>query len=98
MSAVILCEFPSGNADARSWVLGRVALLTVEGKAELDFVGTEDATGRRAATETIAIRIASAARAGAILSEWRQDALFSGLIETRVLRVENVDFAVAMFP
>ena len=97
MSAVILCEFPSGNADARAWILGRVAVLTAEGKAELDFVGTEEATGRRAAT-TIAIRIASAARAGAILSEWRQDVRFSGLVETRVLRIENVDLAVAMFP
>jgi hypothetical protein len=98
MSAVILCEFPSGNADARAWILGRVAVLTVEGKAALDFVGTEDATGRKAATETIAIKIASAARAGAILSEWRQDGLFSGLVETRLLRTENVNFAVAMFP
>ena len=98
MSAVILCEFPSGNADARAWILGRVAALTVEGKAELDFVGTEDATGRRAAVETIAIRIASAARAGAILSQWRQDVLFSDLVEMRVLRTENVGFSIAMFP
>jgi hypothetical protein len=97
MSAVILCEFPSGNADIRARILGRVAVLTVEGRAVLDFVGTEEATGRRAAT-TIAIRIASAARAGAILSEWRQDVLFSPLVETRLLRTENVDFAVAMFP
>jgi hypothetical protein len=98
MSAVILCEFPSGNADARAWILGRVAVLTVEGKAELDFVGTEEATGRRAATETIAIRIASAARAGAILSEWRRDVLFSGFVATRVLRVENTGISVPMFP
>lgn len=98
MNAVILCEFPSGNADIRARILGRVAVLTVEGKAELDFVGTEEATGRRAATETIAIRIASAARAGAILLEWRQDGLFSGLVETRVLRTENVGFSVPMFP
>jgi hypothetical protein len=98
MNAVILCEFPSGNADARSWILSRVAVLTVEGKAELNFVGTEEATCRRAATETIAIRIASAARAGAILSQWRRDVLFSGLVETRLLRTENVNFAVAMFP
>jgi hypothetical protein len=97
MSAVILCEFPTGNADARAWILGRVAVLAAEGKAELDFVGIEEAAGRSAAT-TIAIRIASAARAGAILSEWRQDVRFSGLVETRVLRIENVDLAVAMFP
>jgi hypothetical protein len=98
MSAVILCEFPSGNANARAWILGRVAVLTLEGKAELNFVGTEDATGRRAATEMIAIRIASAARADAILSEWRGDVLFSGLVETRLLRIESVSSAVALFP
>ena len=98
MSAVILCEFPSGNANARSWILGRVAVLTLKGKAELNFVGTEEASGRRAATETISIKTASAAHADAILSEWRGDVLFSGLVETRLLRVETVNFAVAMFP
>jgi hypothetical protein len=98
MGAVILCEFPSANANARSWILDRVALLAISDKAELKFVGTEEATSRRAASETIAIRIAGVERADAILSEWRRDVLFPGFIETRLLRIESVNLAVAMFP
>src|SRR5258708_37822823 len=78
MDVVILCEFPSDNADARSWILGRVAMLAIEGKAELNFVGTEEPACGRAATETIAIRIASPGRANAILSVWRAGGVCSG--------------------
>jgi hypothetical protein len=28
VDAVILCEFPSDNADLRSWMLDRVAILS----------------------------------------------------------------------
>ena len=49
-------------------------------------------------TATIAIRIASVGRANAILSEWRRDVLFPGLVETRLLRIESVSFAAVLFP
>jgi hypothetical protein len=98
MDAVILCEFPSDNANARSWILDCVAVLAIGGNAELEFVGTERATSGRAATETIAIRTAGIEPADAILSEWQRDVLFPDFIETRLLQIESVNFAVAMFP
>ena len=98
MDAIILCEFLSHNTNARSWILDRVALLAMAGKAELKFVATEQATSGRAATETIAIRITGVERANAILSEWRQDVLFPGFVQTRLLRIESINFAVALFP
>ena len=98
MDAVIFCEFPSSNANARSWIFDRVALLATRGEAELEFVGTEQVSSSRATTETIAIRVADAERANAILSEWRRDMLFPGFVETRLLRIESVNLAVAMFP
>jgi hypothetical protein len=53
MDAVILREFPSDNANARSCILDRVALLAIGGKAELELIGTEQTTSGGAATETI---------------------------------------------
>src|SRR5260221_3207939 len=98
MDAVILCEFPVDDDATRSWIRNRVALLAIRGQAELAFVGTEQATSGRAATETIAVRIAGVERADATLSEWRRDAPLPGVIETRLLRIESVNFAVAIFP
>lgn len=98
MDAVILYEFPSDNANARSWLLDRVALLAFMGEAELKFVGTERATPDRAGTAMIAVGFAGVGHADAILSEWRREVPFPGSIEMRVLRIESVDFAVAMFP
>ena len=98
MDAVVLCEYASDNASARSWILDHVTLLAISGKAELKFVGAEQATSGRAATETIAIRIAGVEHADAILSEWRRDVLFPEFIETRLLRIESVNFTVALFP
>ena len=98
MDAVILCEFPSNNANARSWVLDHVAPLATTNKAELSFVGIEQTASGRDATETIAIRIVGSERANEILSDWRRDVPFPGFVETRLLRIENVNFVVAMFP
>jgi hypothetical protein len=98
MGAIILFEFPSDQADARSWILDRAAVLAIEGKAELKFVGTEQARCGRAATEMIALEIENLERASSILSEWRRDALLPGFLETRLLQIECVDLAAAIFP
>jgi hypothetical protein len=97
MDAVILCEYQP-DARARSWILDRVALLAITGRAELKFAGTEQVSAGQTATEAIAISIASVERADAILSEWRRDASFPDTIKTRVLRTENVAFDVVAFP
>ena len=98
MGAVILFEFPSGKGAARSWILDHAAMLAIEGKAELKFVGTEQARSGRAAAETIALEFTSIGCAHTTLSEWRRDAGFPGLIETRLLQIECVSFADAIFP
>jgi len=98
MGAIILFEFPSDQADARSWILDRAAVLAIDGKAELKFVGTEQARCGRATTEMIALEIENLERASSILSEWRRDALLPGFLETRLLQIECVDLAAAIFP
>ena len=98
MGAIILFEFPSDQANARSWILDRAAVLAIEGKAELKFVGTEQARCGRATTEMIALEIENLERASSILSEWRRDALLPGFLETRLLQIECVDLAAAIFP
>jgi hypothetical protein len=98
MDAVILCELPADNAGARSWILDRVALLAITGRAELKIVGTEQVSAGQTATEAIAFSIASVERANAILSQWRQDAQLPDSITMKVLRTENVRFDAAVFP
>lgn len=98
MGAIILFEFLSDQADARSWILDRAAVLAIEGKAELKFVGTEQARCGRATTEMIALEIENIECAGSILSEWRRDALLPDFLETRLLQIECVDLAAAIFP
>lgn len=98
MSAVILFEFPSDQADARSWILDRAAALALEGKAELKFVGTEQARGGKTTTEMIALQIENIDYANSILSEWRRQALLPGFPEARLLQIECVDLAAAIFP
>ena len=98
MGAIILFEFPSDQAGARSWILDRAAALAIEGKAELKFVGIEQARCGRATTEIIALEIENIEYAGSILSEWRRDDLLPGFLETRLLQIESVDLAAAIFP
>jgi hypothetical protein len=98
MSAIILFEFPSDQTDTRSWILDRAAALALEGKAELKFVGTEQARCGRTTTEMIALEIENTECASSILSEWRRDALLPGFLETRLLQIECVDLAAAIFP
>ena len=93
MSAVLLCEFPSGEGTARPWILGRLAPLAVRGGAELQFVGTEEA-----GVEVIAIRFADAALAGATAAAWRA-AEPPAAIAIRLLRMEPVPpFPAGLFP
>src|SRR6476661_5928054 len=98
MGAIILFEFPSDQTNARSWILDRAAALAIEGKAEVKFVGTEQARCGRATTEMIALEIENIEHGIAILSEWRRDALLPGFLETRLLQIECVDLAAAIFP
>jgi hypothetical protein len=93
MSAVILFEFPSARAEARSWLLDHAAKLALEGSAELKFIGNEEA-----GTETIALELENLERAYWTLSQWRRDAAFPRLVETRLLKTERVSLAGAVFP
>ena len=97
MSAVILCEFPSERADARSWILDRVTMLAINGHANVKFIGTETPISGKVATEVIAIEMAIAERARELLSAWQQDARFPGLIETRLLSSESVRLDIPIF-
>jgi hypothetical protein len=98
MGAVILCEFPSDRVEARLWLLDHAGTLAIEGKAELKFIGTEHARSGSARAETIALEFASIGCANSILSAWRRDASFPGLINMRLLKIESVPFADAIFP
>ena len=98
MGAVILFEFTSGKVGARSWILDHAALLAIEGKAEIKFVGTEPARSGRAGAETIALEFGSIDCASSTLSEWRREAGFPGVMETRLLQIECVSQADAIFP
>ena len=101
MDALILLGFPPDEADARSWILDHVTLLAIRGKAELQFVGTEDAASDGQAIETIAIRFASVERAKATLSGWRRETTFPAIIETKLLRIEPIGLIgmpMVMFP
>jgi hypothetical protein len=98
MGAIILFEFPSDQADARSWILDRAAVLAIGGKAELKFVGTEQVRCGRVTTEMIALEFENIECASSILSEWRRDTLFPGFLETRLLQIECVNLAAAIFP
>jgi hypothetical protein len=98
MSAVILFEFPSARADARSWILDRAALLAIEGTAELKFVGIEQAGSDKAGSETIVLEFESVGRANSTLTEWRRDTGFPGRIETRLLEIKRIPLAGAIFP
>lgn len=95
MSAVILFEFPTTKADARSWILDRAARLALEGTAELKFIGTEQAGSGR---ETIALEFESTERAHSILSQWRREAGFPRPMEARLLKIMRVPIADAVFP
>jgi hypothetical protein len=97
MAAVILLEFPSHQTSARSWILELATRLAVEGKAELKFIGTEQAQSGGADAETIALEFDSIDCARSTLSEWRRDIRFPGL-EARLLQIESITLADAIFP
>jgi len=99
--AVILCGFPLGETNARSWIPDRVTLLAIRGEAELQGVGTEHATSDAQAIETIAVGFARVECARAILSGWRRETTFPGIIETKLLRIEpigSIGMPMAIFP
>jgi hypothetical protein len=98
MGAIILFEFPSANANARSWILDHAAILAIAGMAEIKFIGTEPAKIGEADAETIALEFGSIDQAHATLSQWHREAEFSGLISTRLLQVNRVTLANALFP
>src|SRR5688572_19310142 len=98
MGAVILFEFPADRLEARSWILDHAAGLAIEGKAELKFVGTELARSGKAGAETIALEFTSIDCASSTLSAWRHDSGFPGRVEMRLLAIEPVTLAGAIFP
>lgn len=99
MGAVILCEFPSDNGTARTWILAHITALAVNGEAEVKFIATEQATAGKVATETIAIAIASIERGHTLLSGWRAGGLLPAAMEMRLLRTESVALNLPMpFP
>jgi hypothetical protein len=98
MSAVLLLGFPSHQNGARSWILEHAARLALEGKAELKFIGTEQGQTGRADAETIALEFGSIDCARTTLVRWRRDTGFPALIEMRLLQIEGVTAADAIFP
>ncbi|WP_119272278.1 hypothetical protein [Taklimakanibacter deserti] len=98
MGAVILFEFPADRPEARSWILDHAAMLAIEGKAELKFVGTEPARSGRAGTETIALEFAGVDCAESTIAAWQRDSGFPGVVEMRLLEIEPITLAGAIFP
>ena len=97
MSAVILFEFPADRPGARSWILDHAAMLAIEGKAELKFVGTEPARPGRAGAETIALEFAGVDSAQSTMAVWQRESGFPGVVEMRLLEIEPITLASAIF-
>ena len=98
MSAVILLDFPSDQNGVRSWILGLAARLAIEGKAELKFIGTEQGQSGHADVETIALEFGGVDCARSTLVKWQRDAGFPAPIKIRLLQIEGVTAADAIFP
>src|SRR4029453_3992094 len=55
MAALPLCDLPPGTREARSWILGQVALLASRAEADLKFAGSEQGQPGEPPREMLAI-------------------------------------------
>lgn len=101
MSAVVLCESPADTGRARSWVLARVALMTMTGEAVLLFAGSGRGESDKAVVDIVATRFSSVDRAIAVVAAWRKEEDFPKAASLRVMQideVQGVDPLIPMFP
>lgn len=100
MVALLLCEFPAGSREARSWILGQVTLLATRAEANLKFAGTEQDRPGDPSREMLVIEVAGINLAHALRSAWRSDERLSA-IDVRVLQLHTLpraEFSAALFP
>lgn len=101
MSAVVLCETPTDAAGARSWLLARIALMTMTGDAVLLFAGAEQEGTGVTAVDVVAARFSSLERAAVVVDSWRRERDFPRAALLRLIRIDSVqgaDLLIPMFP
>lgn len=101
MEAVVLFDFAAEAADARSWLLDRIARLALTGDGRLSFVGSDGADTSHPASQTIAVGFRSMAKAQAVLTRWQAEPGFPRGVSARLLQVEplwSIEPLAVMFP